>query len=566
MKSSVLHFLLALILLLYLGLGTLFAVYTPPWQAPDEPAHYNYVRYVAEKGQFPVLHMGDYPHAYLEQIKAARFPADMSIEPIRYEFHQPPLYYALLAPIYRLTEGRLIALRLVSVLLGAGIVVFAYAIGRCIRRENTDAGAWRAASLWDPATQHRTEVRRPSSVPIPDGAENSVGVWPSNSALALAAAAFVAFLPQHLATVSQVGNDVLAELLLAAVLYVLLRRMTEGRLQIAEGRLQVGGGRRRMVGGQIALGVLLGLILITKTTAYIALPLAVGVLIWRWRRERADLRAVLAQGAAVFVPAAVIALPWYARNLSVYGWPDFLGLQRHDAIVVGQLRAADFIAQNGWPAYWQRAVEWTFKSFWGVFGWMGVWLDNRVYFALALLSGLAVAGLGWQIVSCGSGIQDRRLKIGEGGGRIVLVFSALFTLLAYAWYNTQFLQHQGRYLFTALIPIALAFAAGWNGATRPGVGRWLSAVLAFFAVGMAVWGIAGGYGLPRWPVAMTMAAAVGLFLLDLALTLLARYKSGHPAAGRAFRFLRAVALAFPYAFLVVVALYALFGAIVSQLS
>jgi hypothetical protein len=35
------------------------------------------------------------------------------------------------------------------------------------------------------------------------------------------------------------------------------------------------------------------------------------------------------------------------------------------------------------------------------------------------------------------------------------------TVLAYGWYNLQFVQHQGRYLYTALIPIAIAFALGW---------------------------------------------------------------------------------------------------------
>ena len=44
---------LALILVLYLGLAALFATLTPAWQAPDEPAHYNYVRYLAEKTPFP---------------------------------------------------------------------------------------------------------------------------------------------------------------------------------------------------------------------------------------------------------------------------------------------------------------------------------------------------------------------------------------------------------------------------------------------------------------------------------------------------------------------------------
>ena len=78
----------------------------PAWQAPDEPAHYNYIRYLAETGRFPVLQMGDYPHDYLEEIKSRRFPPDLSIDPIRYEYHQPPLYYSLAAPVYLLAKGR----------------------------------------------------------------------------------------------------------------------------------------------------------------------------------------------------------------------------------------------------------------------------------------------------------------------------------------------------------------------------------------------------------------------------------------------------------------------------
>ncbi len=46
---------LLLILLVYFVLASLYAIYTPAWQAPDEPAHYNYVRYLAENGHFPVL-------------------------------------------------------------------------------------------------------------------------------------------------------------------------------------------------------------------------------------------------------------------------------------------------------------------------------------------------------------------------------------------------------------------------------------------------------------------------------------------------------------------------------
>ncbi|MEJ5199440.1 MAG: glycosyltransferase family 39 protein, partial [Anaerolineae bacterium] len=448
------HLLLLFIVVLYSLLGALFAVRTPAWQAPDEPAHYNYIRFVATTGGFPVLQMGDYPHAYLEEIKSRKFPAELSIEPIRYEFHQPPLYYALLAPIYRLVQGALLPMRLCSVLLGAGVVLMAYAIARRLAPRRAD--------------------------------------------LSLATAAFVAFLPQHLATVAQVGNDVLAELLFAVVLYFLIGWTLRPERQ---------GGRALFV-----LGSVLGLILITKTTAYIAVPLVGGVLIWHWWRARANLRRIAVDAALIVGPTALIALPWYARNLAIYGWPDFLGLIRHDQIVVGQMRTGEFLAQMGWGVYLRRAVEFTFKSFWGVFGWLGVFMDSRIYFALALFSGLAAAGAAWRALS-----DVSRLTLDAPFRRALVLLSAsvLLTLLTYVWYNAQFVQHQGRYLFTALIPLALAVAAGWDAAVTPRVGRFLAVGLGVLVVALAAWGILSRAGLPKWPLAITIAWAAGMLFCDV---------------------------------------------------
>jgi 4-amino-4-deoxy-L-arabinose transferase-like glycosyltransferase len=507
---------LLVILALYVILGMLYAVRTPAWQAPDEPAHYNYARFIATTGSFPVLQMGDYPHGYMEEIKGRKFPPDLSIDPIRYEFHQPPLYYILLAPIYAVVRGALLPLRLASVLLGLGVVLLAYAIARRI--------------------------------------------YPERSALALGTATFVAFLPQHLATVSQVGNDVLAELLFAAVLYILVSWVLE------EGARDQGSGIRRQEArgsrwSALTLGLLLGLILITKTTAYIAVPLVGGVLVWRWWRERASMRRVVADALLIGLPALLLALPWYARDVAIYGWPDFLGLTRHDQIVVGQTRTGEFLAQVGWNAYISRALEFTFKSFWGVFGWLGVFMDSRVYFLVALLSGIAAGGLllrmanrKWQIASTGSEWPPR-VANGESSlvtrhsSLILLAISALLTFLTYAWYNTQFVQHQGRYLFTALIPIALAFALGWEAALWPRAGRILAAVLIGFALALAAWGVLSHTGLPKWPMMITAVLAAGLFL-----------------ASWLPRKLQPVLFALPYALFVLLDLYALFKAIGPQLA
>jgi hypothetical protein len=46
---------------------------------------------------------------------------------------------------------------------------------------------------------------------------------------------------------------------------------------------------------------------------------------------------------------------------------------------------------------------------------------------------------------------------------VVLAATVVFVLLAYLYYNRTFVQHQGRYLFPALIPIALGVALSLAG-------------------------------------------------------------------------------------------------------
>ncbi len=77
--------LLAIVILCYLVTGAAYAWLTPIWETPDEPAHYNYVRHLVYHKSLPVLEADNYDFAYLEQIKAAQFPPDMSIDSIRYE-------------------------------------------------------------------------------------------------------------------------------------------------------------------------------------------------------------------------------------------------------------------------------------------------------------------------------------------------------------------------------------------------------------------------------------------------------------------------------------------------
>ena len=117
---------LLLIVTAYLAAGSLFAFKTPAWQNPDEPAHYNNIATIAAGEGLPVLQHGDYDQTYLAQLIGAGFPPNRSVAPLRYEAYQPPLYYLAAAPVFWLSQGSLLALRLFGVGLGAFVIILLY--------------------------------------------------------------------------------------------------------------------------------------------------------------------------------------------------------------------------------------------------------------------------------------------------------------------------------------------------------------------------------------------------------------------------------------------------------
>jgi hypothetical protein len=555
------HLLLALIVLVYLLLATLYAVNVPAWQAPDEPAHFNYVHELLSTGQIPVLRMGDYDEAYIRLLTSQRFPPELSIASLRYEAHQPPLYYLLGAAVFNLSGGGLLPLRLLSVALGALFIVLIYAIVRLI--------------------------------------------FPSRAELALGAAAFTAFLPMHVAQAASVNNDALAEVVLAAVLLLAIRYV----------RLALLGPRPPSRWDALALGLLLGLALVVKVSAYVALPVALAAPLMAWYESRrtpinnSPIRHspihhssfIIHHSALILLPALLIALPWYIRNAQIYGQLDILARSWHDQVVVGQLTTGDFVAQVGLAAVLERFLVWSHDSFWGVFGWMGVWMDARVYtaalaFGVAVVAGCVWAGWnttadggqrmgryhsGWgtadgempQRMGTADGEIPQRMGTADGGGdrrspatdhRLrfrrwalgLLGLSALGTLGIYVAYNLQFVQPQGRYLFPALPAVSLAVAVGWWTVVRwPAAARWAGIAL-LAAAGLAVlWGVTQE-GINRWSLLLFGGGAAALGIWSLALSRL---------VGAAWRWTTRLVYALPFAAMAGLSLLALRVFILPQL-
>jgi 4-amino-4-deoxy-L-arabinose transferase-like glycosyltransferase len=407
--------LLALILGAYLAVATLYAARVPPYNAPDEPAHANYVRHLARQRTLPVLGPGDWDAELLEQLKAERFPPGSDVSTIRYESHQPPLYYALMAPLAAATDraadpSQLLALRLGAVALGLLALAVLYLAARAL-------------------TAH-------------------------DRATALLALALAAFVPQHVATLSSVSNDGLTELWLSLLLWLGLVALRDGV------------DNRRAA----AMGLVTGLAMLTKLSAWVGAPLAgLALLLAPTRAGRKPVHLLLASALAL-----ALALPWVVRGALVYGPDDPLGLRRHDEVVAGQ-------ALTGAPGWREVAGMGAtlFRSFWGQFGWMGVLMDERVYVLLALLSGLIALGLLLWLAPWGGLWREA-----DGAARrgyllaAALIAAVLFATLVY---NLRYLQPQGRYLFPAMAGLTGLAALGLRELIAP---RQRPAVYGLLAVGL----------------------------------------------------------------------------------
>ena len=437
-QSNLEKFLFALILLGYVIVGSLFATRTPDWQAPDEPAHYNYVAQVAGSGCCPQIEQGDWQSDYQNELTTVKFAPDTldRLDTIQYEDHQPPLYYLLASLVFKLSNGSLTALRLLSMVLGAVIVGLTYVIGK--------------------------------------------RVFPEHPHIALGAMALVAFHPQHLMMITSVNNDSLAEVVIAFALLWIIRYLQTEHVPVWQ------------------LGLIMAIGLMTKTTTYFlagVIPLAI---LLKWRTQGQPIITLIRAWGIFLVIALGIGGLWWLRNFGVYGFPDFLGLRAHDAVVTDQPRTADYIAQHGSDVYFREMLRVTFNSFWGQFGWMAVPLDNVlggwIYRGFALLMGVGLSG--WVVARFTRRSEEKTsssLPIRRGGINvwIILIVTLILAMLAYLYYNSEFQQWQGRYMFPGLIPFALVLVYG--------VDAWRSLLLSRW----------------QWTVWLTSLAFSMLALLDV---------------------------------------------------
>lgn len=119
-KEATRRYILAIFALAFtVRIGYLFV--TPTFQAPDEYSHYSYVKFVNESRQLPI------------QPNPAARPEEL-------EFHQPPLYYMVAAPLFastKLVEHKpLMPLRLINILLSMLTILIVYWFASAVFAKN----------------------------------------------------------------------------------------------------------------------------------------------------------------------------------------------------------------------------------------------------------------------------------------------------------------------------------------------------------------------------------------------------------------------------------------------
>ncbi|MEO1289798.1 MAG: hypothetical protein AAFV93_18700 [Chloroflexota bacterium] len=278
----------------------------------------------------------------------------------------------------------------------------------------------------------------------------TVHLFPNHPHRALAVMALVAFLPQNIHMLSSINNDALAGLMIALTTLLCVRYLQHKNTPTWW------------------LGLAVGIIFITKTTGYFMAGVVIIVIAMRWlQTQNREMRNLINEFFAYGIPAGIFAVIYWGRNILTYSFPDFLGLQAHDEVVVGQLRRVEHIADIGNTAYWNELFYTTVNSFWGQFGWMEARLADALPIIFQLIIGLVIVGLvGLLVYFVTEARQSEQESQYTWAIWIMLGFIMFFALAQYAYYNVTFVQFQGRYLFVAIIPFAIGLVTGidtWRG-------------------------------------------------------------------------------------------------------
>lgn len=412
---------LLLIVAGYLLLALLYNFYTPPYEGPDEPQHFAYVLWLAQRNAFPP--QGD---AAWET-------------PVEQEASQPPFYYLLASIPARLVDldDPPATFRPNPNFMGPFPRDFPDNDNHAIHYPGERPplqGGWLAFY----GARLITTLFGCLLLLSMHGLARQL--WPAAPRNVLFATLFVASIPQVIFLGSVVSNDIPVAALSTLALWQLAVVVRSER------------GPRHL----FLTGVAFGLAALTKVSAgVLALPVLLVVFwLWRSRRQTAGqaLRTLLWLGAGAFLVAGW----WFIRSWLLYGSP--LGLETHDATAwaIADPEQLD----QGWRRWWE-----VFRSFWIWLGWGTVRPPFIIYHLLFVLSLLALLGLARRLPAALRALRAKQLA-----PRTVLLAILVITLLAITLFLELWMRRvvapYGRLLYPAIGAIAVLLILGWTALHR----------------------------------------------------------------------------------------------------
>lgn len=370
-----------------------------PFTGHDEVDHFYYVARIADGAGLGVVGEVPLPDA------AAPYKAYVADYPYNAEVIQPPLYHVLLAPLYNVVPGgvlaRLYTLRAVSVLLGTLALWLIYLIARMVFHD----------------------------VPF----------------LRIGMPAVVALQPQFSFEAAIVNHDILVILLFTATGYLLQRAL------------------RRAPGLRLSLlvGLVVGAGLWTKVSFGLVLPMvAVSLLLLAFddrRARRPWMKNLFQRGLLTIVLPFVLIIPWFVRSYDLYGDPT--GAQRLREIPEYGDQAQGYGEMLGSAAFWQGRLE----DFWGNYGWRQIPFDPAMYQLIWIAWAVAALGL----LSLALRAVWRRWTgappmLTRYQARSVLLWSVAVVSVIYGVLYIGTIQFtQSRFAFPAMTGFAMLTLLGW---------------------------------------------------------------------------------------------------------
>jgi 4-amino-4-deoxy-L-arabinose transferase-like glycosyltransferase len=408
------RWLLGPILAAYVLLAVAYSLGTPPWEAPDEPSHYLYAEYLAEHRSLP-------PEAPPQP--SANYWEGGYVTSL-YEWYQPPLYYALVAPQIALVD--LVRPGTIPQVFPSVDPAFPHHVENLFAVVPDPAFAapgLRAARFFSVALGLGTLLVVHRMAMLVSGGDRAV---------ALTATGLMAFIPQYTYLTGYVTNDNLALLLSAVCLLAFLRLLEP----------MVGRFLWRVAG----TGLLLALALYTKLSLLFLLPLGMLCLLLRLARHRSA-RHWLLESATL---ASAALLPFLLGVLVLPGMGDQVAYA-HEALRV----KAEFVSVAYLVDLWPQ----TYTSFWGRFGWMNVGTPRWIAHAM---NAIAAVGLIGSLVVLVRG-TERAGRLPARRPSVAMLWAACgLVAVGFVRFNLSIRQPQGRLLFAALPALVILVALGYR--------------------------------------------------------------------------------------------------------